>query len=978
MKNFILPFFMAVSVFCVSAAEEAPEESLECKITNFYKYRDDHKPGREILVTYKGKTPLQNGSLEISVNGKQESLPVKNNGEAALSVLLPENVGLSEDARVKIDLIRENNRTLSKEIVVPKLRYWNVYIYPHSHVDIGYTNTQDNVEIIHKRNLEYAMQLAEKTKDYPDGARFVWNPEVTWPIERYLATEPREKGEKLLQAIARGQISVDAGYVNTNTSAANEEELLELFRYGKTLEKQTGKKVETMVQVDIPGVSWGVVPAAAHMGIKYCLALFNGSDRTGLAHEINFHPFWWESADGKSKILFLQPGDYTPGAKIKGHMFWPKMAGQTDPEKLLRFVQTDNPRANFIDSYLDKKLPELEKTDTYPYDIFPMTWCIADNTPVDFDLPEAVKSWNAEYAYPKLRICTGTDIMQAFAKKYGDRIPVMKGDFTEYWTDGLGSHAAYPGRNREVKERLLQGETLWSMLNPGKPVSRKTVEEIWRNIILGTEHTWAYMRPEQQPICDEILNKKLDYFRNAEKLCTLWLDSIVSGIRRPSDTICVFNTLSWKRSGLVKLSPEVCGGHTSVVNEETGEQVLCQKLSSGELAFLAENIPPLGAKKFRLENQQEQTVPPVKNAAPVLDNGSVVVKLNPATGDVDSLVHEGQEFADKQAKTAINSFRYLKGADSSDKAIKDHHIKITAREQGPLINTLLIESQAEECSSLSREITVVKGQPAVSFRNTVDKIAVTAKEGVHFGFGFDIPQPRIRADIPWGAMELEKDQLPVANRNWIAVQRWLNISNKNKNITWCSLNAPVFESGDMTANILGGAFGSPKWLRKLEPSATLYSWALNNHWHTNFPLSQQGKIEFKYSVLPAKGVYDAVKSNRFGLEQFQPLIAVPVDKEYECPQNLVISGDDAVMITMVKTINKGVSRIIRLRSVSDKESQVKLTWKKDQPKRVSLCTFNEEPGTSEIHKGNVTIPARGFVTVRADWQPQAETRQQKE
>ncbi len=31
-----------------------------------------------------------------------------------------------------------------------------------------------------------------------------------------------------------------------------------------------------------------------------------------------------------------------------------------------------------------------------------MTWCMADNTPVDADLPDAVKSWNEEYAYPHL------------------------------------------------------------------------------------------------------------------------------------------------------------------------------------------------------------------------------------------------------------------------------------------------------------------------------------------------------------------------------------------------------------------------------------------------------------------------------------------------------------------------------------------------------------------------------------------------
>lgn len=61
-------------------------------------------------------------------------------------------------------------------------------------------------------------------------------------------------------------------------------------------------------------------------------------------------------------------------------------------------------------------LPKLEKDSNYPYDIFPMTWCMADNTPIDADLPDAVKSWNEEYAYPHIKICTATEIMQTFEK----------------------------------------------------------------------------------------------------------------------------------------------------------------------------------------------------------------------------------------------------------------------------------------------------------------------------------------------------------------------------------------------------------------------------------------------------------------------------------------------------------------------------------------------------------------------------------
>ena len=34
--------------------------------------------------------------------------------------------------------------------------------------------------------------------------------------------------------------------------------------------------------------------------------------------------------------------------------------------------------------------------------------------------------------------------------------PVYRGDFTEYWTDGLGTAAKQTGMNRSSKERLIQ------------------------------------------------------------------------------------------------------------------------------------------------------------------------------------------------------------------------------------------------------------------------------------------------------------------------------------------------------------------------------------------------------------------------------------------------------------------------------------------------------------------------------------------
>ena len=76
--------------------------------------------------------------------------------------------------------------------------------------DIGYTNTHKNAERLHKNNIIEGIKLAEKTKDFLSGARFVSNP---------------EKREGLIDAIKKGQLSIDASYLNLNTSICSDEEL---------------------------------------------------------------------------------------------------------------------------------------------------------------------------------------------------------------------------------------------------------------------------------------------------------------------------------------------------------------------------------------------------------------------------------------------------------------------------------------------------------------------------------------------------------------------------------------------------------------------------------------------------------------------------------------------------------------------------------------------------------------------------------
>ena len=150
--------------------------------------------------------------------------------------------------------------------------------------------------------------------------------------------------------------------------------------------------------------------------------------------------------------------------------------------------------------------------------------------------------------------------------------------------------------------------------------------------------------------------------------------------------------------------------------------------------------------------------------------------------------------------------------------------KITVKESGPLVASLLVESDAPGCVKLSREIRVVDGLDRVDIINVLDKKAVREKEGVHLGFAFNVPDGVMRMDIPWAVIRPEIDQIAGACKNWFTrgalgrrfqpgVRRHLGDARRAD-----GRGGRDHRRQDRLGRPIPNA-----WLAKLEPSQTLYS-----------------------------------------------------------------------------------------------------------------------------------------------------------
>ncbi|MBE3097511.1 MAG: glycosyl hydrolase, partial [Planctomycetes bacterium] len=284
------------------------------------------------------------------------------------------------------------------------------------------------------------------------------------------------------------------------------------------------------------------------------------------------------------------------------------------------------------------------------------------------------------------------------------------------------------------------------------------------------------------------------------------------------------------------------------------------------------------------------------------------------------------------------------------------------KEKGPLVASLVAESDAPGCNRLVREVRVTAGLDRVDLINLLDKKAVREKEGVHLGFAFNVKDGIMRMDTPFAVVRPEQDQIPGACKNWFTVQRWVDVSNADVGVTWATVDAPLVEVGGLTAYLIGGLAGSPLWLEHIEPSQTLYSWAMNNHWHTNYRADQDGPTTFRYALRP-HGAFDAAAAQRFGIEQSQPLVAAPAAAGEPPAAPLRRVEPAGVLVTAFKPSRDGKAWIVRLFNTCDQPQTAALTWSAPAPAVIRLKGF--EGDTGERVAGPIRMAPYEIVTLRA-------------
>ena len=853
-------------------------------------------------------------------------------------------------------------------VTMSPAKKWNVFVVPHEHLDIGYTDYQMKVAEVQSRAIDEAMELI---RQHPD---FRYSPDGYWCIQQFLAGRSPEQRQALLEMIKQKKIFVPGQFANNATGFPSLENTIRSFYPSYQFHLKQGADFDYANITDVPSYSWSYASVLAATGLKYFVAAGNNDGRSSnpLLTRLNERsPFWWQGPDGNRVLMW-----YTLQYAHLAWLFGLPPNSETGRDSLPRFLQAYD-RPDYKSDAAIAFGSQAENTD-----LFPQQAALASQ-------------WNETYAFPKLRFSGFAEAMRHIEAQMGDSIPVLRGDLGPYWEDGLISDAYTTTLARSNEQRVLAAEkfsTIASVVNPRTRPDSDAMNLLWDNLRAFDEHTWTSSRSWKDPEHTETIRQsafKDSYTTNGKLLLDGMLDramaSLADYIQQPVGTLVVFNPLNWTRSSLVEAD---MNKGLEPVDPSAGTTAPYQEVAAGEhyhrVRFLAADVPPLGYKCYALQRAKPAKKTVAKNTPTTIESPYYRVALDAATGSVRSIWDKelNRELVDAASLYRFNQYVYVTGGDEPSllthfrpglpvAKLETHGSsggRLMSVVKTPFGTVAKMESTALNTPRIETEVILFDGQKRIEFINRVKKTMVYTKEAVYFAFPFAMEHPEFQYEIQNGYVNPAHNTLKSGNMEWFSVQHWMAVNQNDVTAAIVPLDAYLATFGDIVRGTWPKEFGDRK--------GTVFSYVMNNYWETNWPAGQGGDFTFRYAVTSGTKLSTGALS-RVGWEEMSPIEAneiVRQDKSEGSANSprpsqgsfLRIDRPDVVLVTW-KRAEDDQGTILRLLETNGDSGTVKIetpilnlrsAWISNAMEK------NERPAPVSAHSVEVPVKPFGIVTIR--------------
>jgi hypothetical protein len=878
------------------------------------------------------------------------------------------------------------------------VKKWNLFVVPHVHLDMGFTDYQSKVTEVQCRNIDKALEILQTRPEFRlslDGA---------WIVEQFLRTRSEEQRQRFATAVRENKIGLPAQYMNLLTGFPTLETLIRSLYAGKEFHSRLGGTFDYANITDVPSYTWSYASILAAAGLKYFISASNNHDAPilllGRLHEKS--PFWWEGPDG-GRILMWYSRHY--GQVRSLFSVPPQIESGRDSVPLFLQIYTR---------------PE------YKSDAAIVFGTQHDNQDLIPQQAELVERWNSVYDYPKLHFSGFSQAMQYIAQQAGDTIRTFRGDGGPYWEEGIPSDAQYAALNRQNEPRALSAEkaaTISSLIDPRIKPDRAALVSMWENIIMFDEHTWTDALSVGDPECSETIeqlrvkdSRAIEAQSRLEQVLGMSMDAIANRIPFPSGTLIVFNFLSWSRSGLVEMDLR---GDLKIIDLATNQEVPYEQLgatrSFKKIRFLALDVPATGYKCYKLARDpkapQMGGIPvtgwdywqgstagiegsghSVAGQEAVLESPYYKVALDSASGAVKSIFDKelDKELVDETSPFRFDQYLYVAGADKVPNRLirfpnaapppKLEAHGASAGQIQSVIKTAFgtvahLVSSGVNTPRVDTEIVLFDHEKKIQFTNRINKKKVYTREAVYFAFPFAMDHPQFLYEIQNGVVNPAQDQLPGAGKEWFSVQHWVAVKQDGVTAAILPIDVPLVALGDFVHGTFAADFGARK--------GTVYSFVMNNYWEDNYVAGQGGDFTFRYAFTSG-GTLPIDHLSRLGWEEATPFelnqitsqdkASTPTQLPSAATGSFIEVNPPNVMLITWKIAEDGKGSILRFLETAGRTDTVTVRIPSIQIQAANMCNAveqNEQPLSASAQDFTFSVKPFQIATVRVQsdcWQ----------
>lgn len=754
-----------------------------------------------------------------------------------------------------------------------------ILVMHHSHLDIGYTHSQPILWRLQTEYVTQALDWLERTADLPVDSRPKWTCEATEPVRRWLRTASADQLVRFKDLCDQGRIGLSAlrWHVSSTIDRAGLRRLLDGKR---ELEDVVGRTIPVACQHDVNGVPWPIADELIDAGVD----LFVTAVNRHLGRPVAPRPglFDWEAPSGR-RLRVFNGSHYTMFDQLLN-------AWDDSVDRMVEGWDVFHERLRAA----GYRLPFVYLSSTCS----PIMW---DNAPPNPYLPDLIRRWNEQVPGPRIRYATFDDLRERISRVGDDAVPLMRGDWTDFWSFGVGSAPAATAVQQQTRPLLTAAEALGA--------DPTLIAEAAERVDLFDEHTWSYWDSEPgNPQARTIEAIKLAGAHEGHELAAL---AVMDRLERLAG-----NPVADKGIGGVL----VCNPtpHTRTVALDLPEAWFAEPVPATERTYRASRMAyesrpwrtpgpdeqrrgfgplELGPGAWRILRLADLPAPVFpgqpthelirhENAARELNFASAVQRVaaigriespfhqltyDPDSGRITSLIDRatGREilrprpgmdllsFVRERPDPLVDDTRrafYQRNLDRemADESCWEPWTPIREPAERVLACTVRIRPgqavlerrfSAPDVRSLIQRIRLDAIDPVIRVDIEIDLAGDASPSGVYFALPLAMAEGwRARFDTAGQPVELDEEQLPGASRGWVTVESATAMWDEHGAVALLTPDAPLVQFGDFH-------FGPPPEAIERVPNPLLLSWVANNYWDTNFPRIQSGPVRLRYGLL---------------------------------------------------------------------------------------------------------------------------------